>query len=182
MDHDSPNDTGRETAGATATSSPPASTDLAAPPSPLSGGLGVVVALVLLSTAAYLTYRTLYTAEQVPLDPPPIMYICAETLKTFQHTPPVGEMNPIESPYTKKNTAYPAEKCYWTADGRQKLIPTYILLNEHIGVDKATICPDCKRLVTHHNPTPPLGTPIVDSAEMSSRKGASTSKPAAEKS
>lgn len=133
-------------------------------PSLLSGGFGIVVAIVLLATAGYLAYKTVYTVEPTPLDPPPVMYICAETQKTFKHKPKPGETIPILSPFSNKNTGYAAEKCYWTKDGdvwKQKLIPTYVLMNEHIGIKDPTICPDCGRLVTMHNPMPDKGTPIV---------------------
>lgn len=163
MDQDTQNGPGPTQTEGDASSAPPAehSSDTASPPSLLSGGLGILVALVLLTTAGWLSYRTLYSGEQEPLDPPAIMYICADSGKTFRHKPQPGETNPIMSPYSNKKTAYPAEKCYWTKDGKQKLIPTYVLLNEYIGKKEPTICPDCGRLVTLHNPMPPKDTPLV---------------------
>lgn len=182
MENDSPSKTGHEDADAPSAPSASELTESTQAPSRLAGGWGIALALVLLSTAAILTYRSFYTYEQEPLDPPPIMYVCAETRKTFQHTLQVGEKNPIESPFTKKRTGFPAEKCYWTKDGKQKLIPTYILLNDFIGVDEPTICPDCGRIVTNHNPAPPLGTPIEDSTATAARKDAATTQPAEDKS
>lgn len=146
-----------------ATDAPPSTDTIDAPPSPspLSGWMGILLAFILLSTAGYLSYKTLVSGEPEPLDPPEVVYICAETGKTFKHKPIPGETLPILSPFSNKKTAYPAEKCYWTRDGKAKLIPTYILLNEHIGVNEPTICPDCGRIVVDHNPMPPKGTPIV---------------------
>lgn len=154
---------------------PSDSIDSSANPSPLAGAWGIVVAIVLLSTAVYLAYQTIYTVEPTPLDPPPIMYICSETRETFQHKPQVGETIPILSPFSKKKTGYPAEKCYWTKDGKQKLIPTYILMNEHLGIKKPTICPYCGRLVEFHNKLPPPGTPFATNEDnaIAGRKSAS---------
>ena len=67
-----------------------------------------------------------------------------------------GETIPYKNPKTGERTLYPAEKCYWTRDGKAKLEPTYVLLNETIGKPGPTICPDCGRRVVGHNPMPPL--------------------------
>ncbi|MCA9256805.1 MAG: hypothetical protein KDA33_14250 [Phycisphaerales bacterium] len=163
MAADTPIQTHEEESTLAATTTPEASENEATRPSPLSGGLGILVALILLSTAGYLAYQSKYNPEPTPLDPPAITYICADSGKTFEHKPQVGETNPILSPFSNKKTAYPAEKCYWTKDGKQKRAPTFVLLNEHLGIDKPTICPDCGRLVINHNPLPPTGTPFEKS-------------------
>lgn len=139
---------------------------------PLSGGLGLVVVVVLLSVAGYTTWK-LFTA---PPEPPPKHQfeevICAVTLKHFQHERESGETFPYYSPYTKDQTAYPAETCYWTKDGKAKLEPTYVLLNEYIKKQGPTLCPDCGRLVEPHNPPPPAEL-------MAAAQKAAASKPAA---
>ncbi|MCB9858252.1 MAG: hypothetical protein H6818_21420 [Phycisphaerales bacterium] len=180
MAAETPIDTEQNKTGDSVASAPPDQVD-SAKPSPLSGVWGIVVAMVLLATAVYLAYQTMYTVEPTPLDPPPIMYICSETLETFQHKPEVGESIPIDSPFSKKKTGYPAEKCYWTKDGKQKLIPTYVLMNENLGIKKPTICPDCGRLVVPHNPLPPKGTPFATNEDdvIAGRKPAA-SQPATE--
>src|SRR5262249_14355936 len=82
------------------------------------------------------------------------VYICSETGKSFHvdlaslH----GQVIPIYSPYSHKNTGFPAELCYWTADGKPKSDPTPVLLKELIGAPGPTFCPDCGRLVVPHNP------------------------------
>ena len=88
------------------------------------------------------------------------VYVCSETLKTFAHQLEPGEVEPILSPYSGKNTGYMAELCYWTKSGKRKKTPTYILLNEHLGRTEKTICPDCGREVVGHNPPPPENTPL----------------------
>ena len=67
-----------------------------------------------------------------------------------------GDAIPWKNPKTGKRTLYPAEKCFWTAEGTFRDQPTYVLLNELVGRPGPTICPDCGRLVVPHNPLPPL--------------------------
>ncbi len=87
-------------------------------------------------------------------------FICSETLKPFAHTITRGEIEPIESPHTGRQTGYQAEKCYWTkdADGRWavKDEPTFVLLKQRVDPqsDEKTYCPDCGREVVGHNPKP----------------------------
>jgi hypothetical protein len=66
-----------------------------------------------------------------------------------------GSSYPWPSPRTGQRTMYPAERCYWTKDGKAKLEPTLVLLNEFAGKPGPTICPDCGRTVRSHNPAPP---------------------------
>lgn len=82
-------------------------------------------------------------------------FICAETGETFAHTIKPGESYPIINPKTGRPTGYPAELCYWTRDGKAKLEPTRVLLNQYAGKEGPTICPDCGREVRPHNPPPP---------------------------
>ena len=82
------------------------------------------------------------------------------------------------SPYTNKKTGYPAEKCFWTRDGKRKAEPTYLLLNEHRGKKGPTICPDCGRIVYPHNPTPPSDTPLASQPAESKKPDVAPSAPA----
>jgi hypothetical protein len=66
-----------------------------------------------------------------------------------------GTQMPYENPKTGERSLYPAEACYWTADGKAKADATYVLLNGYKGVDGPTTCPDCNRRVVPHNPPPP---------------------------
>lgn len=68
---------------------------------------------------------------------------------------PQGESWPMVNPSTGERTLYPTETCYWTKDGKAKLKPTYVLLNEQVGKSGPTMCPDCGRRVVPHNPMPP---------------------------
>jgi len=82
--------------------------------------------------------------------------IDAVTGEVFDEYPlPTGATLPFPNPKTKDRTLYPAEACYWNADGTAKLEPTWVLLNEYAGKEGPTTCPDCGRRVVGHNPTPP---------------------------
>jgi hypothetical protein len=84
-------------------------------------------------------------------------YICSETKKTFEFDVTKGTAAPVPSPYSGKNTGYPAERCFWTRDGKIKKEPTYVLLNQYANIKGPTFCPDCGRLVKPMNPPPILG-------------------------
>ncbi len=97
----------------------------------------------------------LFSGGAPELDVDSRTYICSESGKVFKAKIKDGESWPVTSPYSKKRTGYPAERCYWTKDGGVKKDPTYVLLNEDIGKPGPTICPDCGRKVYKHNPAPP---------------------------
>jgi hypothetical protein len=98
------------------------------------------------------------------------VFICSETGKSWHHTLKDGEAIPIYSSYSGSNTGYPAELCYWTADGKPRKEPTPVLLNSSIGKPEPTFCPDCGRLVVGHNPMPAPGRqPPPTQAEMEAR-------------
>ena len=85
------------------------------------------------------------------------MFIDSVTGKPYPLELKVGMPFPCPAP-SGGNTGYPAELCYWTADGKTKKDPTYVLLNSYKGSNEPTFCPDCGRLVVGHNP-PPHGQP-----------------------
>ncbi len=78
-----------------------------------------------------------------------------------------GTSLPWKNPKTGAMTLYPAEKCHWTEDGKAKLEPTYVILNETIGQEGPTRCPDCGRIVVRHNPLPP--TELLMEAEAAEK-------------
>ncbi len=99
-------------------------------------------------------------------------FVDADTGKPFEHTLTVGETLPVAVPATGKKSGYPAELCYWTADGKVKQDPTPVLLNEYVGKEGPTFCPDCGRLVVGHNPKPEAGDtkPPPTEAQMTARR------------
>ena len=80
------------------------------------------------------------------------VFVCAQSGKSFRHEIAAGEVIPVRSPHSGGATGYPAELCYWMADGTVKDEPTAVLLNSYLGQAGATFCPDCDRLVVGHNP------------------------------
>jgi len=82
--------------------------------------------------------------------------IDSESLEVFESFPvPDGSVYPLKNPDTGENNLFPAERCHWTRDGKYTPEPTFVLLNSYKGVQGDTICPDCGRRVTGHNPMPP---------------------------
>lgn len=86
-------------------------------------------------------------------------FVCAATGRPFMAHLEVGATIPVLSPFSHKQTGYPAELCYWNADGSVKLQPTPVLLKRFLDPSDTapTFCPDCGRLVVAHNPPPVAG-------------------------
>ena len=123
-------------------------------------GIGGVIAVVLIAVAAvvWLSRGTFGPSAAARLNSQR-MYICSETGKTFLYTAsPVGKY-PVRSPHSGKDTGFPAQHCYWTADGKLKAEPTYVLMNVYKKQKGPTFCPDCSRVVPSDNPVVAEGTP-----------------------
>jgi hypothetical protein len=101
-------------------------------------------------------------------------FVCSKTGKGFSVTLEAGMSIPVKSPYSGENTGYPAELCYWTADGQMKDKPDPVLMNSFVGKPEPTFCPVCKRLVVHRNPKPaPGGNPPPTEDEYRQRHASS---------
>ena len=96
-------------------------------------------------------------------------FICAATGKPFEYELKLGDFIPVASPHSGAQTGYPAERCYWTADGGTKEEPTLVLLNQYAGKSGATFCPDCRRLVVGHNPVHEAGREAPPTQETYAR-------------
>ena len=130
----------------------------------------------ILFTLAAVVAAALVVKSAVSSDMPPSMlssvYIDSENGKTFEHVNKEGDVFPLLSPYSGKQTGYRAEACYWTASGGTKTDPTWVLLNEAVGKPGPTFCPDCGRLVVGHNPPPRPGLkPPPTKEEYAARHG-----------
>jgi hypothetical protein len=80
----------------------------------------------------------------------------AESGEVFEQFPiKDGDRQPWVNPKTGRATLFPAERCFWTREGKAKMQPTWVLLNQYAGKPGETICPDCGRRVVPHNPAPP---------------------------
>jgi hypothetical protein len=86
------------------------------------------------------------------------IYIDAKTGLPYKITVTASTPSPAPAP-SGDYTGYPAELCYWTADGHIKDTPTPVLLEnlKTPGYSGPTFCPDCGRLVVGHNPRPQPG-------------------------
>lgn len=116
-----------------------------------------IAAVVILVAAGGLLYWQLFTgppsaaAETRRRD-----LIDSKSGKLFEaFTIPPNSRFPYTNPDTGEATLYPAEKCFWTPDGKAKTKPDFVLLNQYAGKEGDTLCPVCKRKVVAHNPMPP---------------------------
>jgi hypothetical protein len=131
-------------------------------------GVGLALAAGLLF---WFSLRKNLTNEAAALSRERVM-MCAETGKSFKAELGEGSKIPVKSPYSGKETGYPAEFCYWTRDGQTKSEPTPVLINFYLNKGEPSFCPDCDRLVVPRNPTPFPGVkPPPTRAEYKPRKG-----------
>jgi hypothetical protein len=119
--------------------------------------VGISLLVVALLALVFSAWSNLVGDDPVTAASRDRTYICAETGKAFRHKLKAGDIVPIDSPHSGKRTGYPAELCYWTADGGTKPDPTPVLLNSYAGKSGPTFCPDCGRLVVGLNPPPVAG-------------------------
>jgi len=125
----------------------------------------VVIALVI----AFFSYRSTMGGSDAASISADRMFIDAATGKPFEHVIRIGDVIPVKAP-SGGNTGYPAEQCFWTADGKIKKTPTAVLVNARMGKPGPTFCPDCGRLVTPHNPPPVEGHPPPTKEEYEKRQ------------
>lgn len=98
------------------------------------------------------------------------VFVCSKTGKSFSHSVVKGEKIPVYSKYSGENTGFPAEMCFWNADGSIRTEGMPVLLNQYKGEGEPTFCPDCGRLVVGHNPpADPTRKPPPTKAEYEAR-------------
>ena len=135
-------------------------------------GKGVAVGLVCIGLAACVWSIISNLHDDASALSRDRVFICSETGKPFNIELTPGTKIPAPSPYSGKNTGYPAEPCYWTKDGKPKEEPTWVLLNTFAKKPEPTFCPDCGRLVRPLNPPPQPGQrPPPTQEEMKNRRG-----------
>lgn len=137
-------------------------------PKQVAMAVGSVVALVL---AGFLVVRATGGLVVDPGEASRLRTVVdSETGKVFRDFKiKDGQSWPWKNPSTGANTLYPGEACYWTKDGQAKLEPSFVILNEILGKDGDTLCPDCGRKVVVHNPMPP--TELLIRAAEASKSG-----------
>lgn len=97
--------------------------------------------------------------------------IDSESNEVFKDVPlKIGDTAPWANPRTGRRTLFPAEPCYWTKDGKAKIEPTMVLLNDYAGKPGPTLCPDCGRKVVGRNPMPPAAL-MMEALQRSQRGG-----------
>jgi hypothetical protein len=120
-----------------------------------NAAIGLVI--VALGVCAWSIWGTLGDGEAAQMSAERV-FVCTETGKAFDLELKAGMKIPVRSPHSGKDTGYPAELCYWTADGKVKEDFTAVALNEQLGKWGPTYCPDCGRLVVRYNPKPTDGS------------------------
>lgn len=115
-----------------------------------------VIAVVVLAVAGFILYSTFTGGSNPAVQSRTRPMIDRDTGELFEkYVVKDGMTQPYPHPSTGKLTLFPAEKCFWTKDGKAKLTPTYVLLREYKGEQGETLCPDCGKRVVPHNPSPP---------------------------
>ena len=139
-------------------------------------GKGVAAALILIALIAiFVSARSNFGETDAEAASRNRTFICSETDKTFDVEIREGMTIPVRSPYSDKDTGYPPELCYWTAEGTISDEPTYVCLNRFKNVPGPTFCKTCHRLVTQDNPAPgPESKPPPTETEYAQRKGSPT--------
>ena len=135
--------------------------------------LATIVVVLCGGAALYLGYTT-WRGNAALAHANERVFIDSENMRSFtvDLSAADGMTIPMHSPYSGKDTAFPAELCYWTASGDPKKEATAVLLNNLIGKSGPTFCPDCGRLVVGHNPVPtPGASPPPTKDEWNKRHG-----------
>lgn len=124
-----------------------------------------VVALLAIGAGAFLVANQLAGSDNLAAKTERRTMVDAKTGEVFEDLRlPSGAPIPYTNPNTGEDNLFPAEACFWNADGSAKLEPAWVLLNEFKGEPGPTICPDCGRRVVAHNPMPPDNL-LVEAAE-----------------
>lgn len=134
---------------------------------PLGKGAIVAGIVLALALAGYSLTSFLSDSDAVRLSREGT-FIDATTGRPFSYEIEPGTKIPVLAP-SGKNTGYPAELCWWTADGKFRSEPYPVLLNRYVNKPEPTYCPDCGRLVSPHSGPPMPGQKPPPTREESER-------------
>ena len=124
------------------------------------GFLMVVLAVLAWSMMRYLGANAAQRYSDAPL------FIDSVTGKTFHYQLKVGDTIPVMSPFTHRNTGYPASFSYWSKSGQILAHPEPVLLNSWLGKKGPTFAPLSGRLVVAgEKPPRPGSTPPPTKAQ-----------------
>ena len=119
----------------------------------------MIVTILAVALAGWVIRKSFWANSEVGAASRDRWFVDAATGKPFRKELELGMSVPIDAPSGGK-TGYPAELCYWTADGQIKQEPTPVLVVKlwpELGKNEPTFCPDCGRLVVGRNPVPQPG-------------------------
>lgn len=134
-------------------------------------GKGIAAALILVGAIAiFQSFRSNLGQSEAEAASRSRMFVCSQSGESFEATVSEGMTIPVHSPHSGENTGYPAELCYWTADGTIEEEPTYVLLNKYANKDGPTFCPTCHRIVVQGNPLPVAGYAPQTEAEYNQQR------------
>jgi hypothetical protein len=128
---------------------------------------GLVGGLIIMGAASGL--RGFFGATDAEAASGTRVFVCSDTGKSFSHALARGDSIPLHSPFSNRDTGYPAEVCYWTREGTVRNEPVPVLLNDLLGKSSPTFCPDCGRLVVGHNPVAHAGSTPPPTQEQYAR-------------
>lgn len=131
----------------------------------------IALAVVSIAVLGFILVRTFSRYQSSPgVQSQYRTLVDSETGEVFEdYRVPSGSTFPLKNPKTGKPTLYMGSACYWTKEGKAKLTPTWVFVRESIGEPGPTICPDCGRKVTAHNPLPPNEL-MVQAAQAAGKK------------
>jgi hypothetical protein len=86
------------------------------------------------------------------------LFIDSVTGQTFHYQLKIGDTIPVLSPFTHRNTGYPAAFSYWSKGGHILKHPEPVLLNSWIGKRGPTFAPLSGRLVVAAEKPPRPGS------------------------
>lgn len=132
--------------------------------------VAAISAVLAVGVATYVVISWIRTANAAPDEASRRRtLVCSQTDEVFTDVViPKDAHFPLKNPKTGSDTLFIPEACYWTKDGKAKLSPTWVLLNQFKGKTGPTICPDCGREVRTHNPQPPAQL-MIDAAEAAKK-------------
>ena len=123
-----------------------------------AGRIAVTVLLVIALTGAAWSMMRSFGPDSAKRYSDSPLFIDSVTGKTFHYQLKTGDTIPVLSPFTNRNTGYPASFSYWSKGGHILAHPEPVLLNSWLGKSGPTFAPISGRLVTANEKPPRPGS------------------------